>query len=223
MANATAPSMNAMVDTITDAVETAIARSNAPSGPPRFMLQSAVRRALRDINERRTPLRRSNGVRTADSARRSSPRTPSLQFAPGTGPTHGAAMFVRRLGAPPSLLPRPPTPHPSALPRPSPSMTMMLPPVPSAVAAPWTEGGGTMAGRRGTPLASNSNTGAEAWPPGFAYDLDVVLPPPPPLPRGSSYADAAANRPRRGALPPGTALGARFASPPTPGEAAPHL
>jgi len=65
MANATAPSMNAMVDTITDAVETAIARSNAPSGPPRFMLQSAVRRALRDINERRTPLRRSNGVRTA--------------------------------------------------------------------------------------------------------------------------------------------------------------
>ena len=179
MANATAPSMNAMVDTITDAVETAIARSNAPSGHPRFMLQSAVRRALRDINERHTPLRRSNGVRTADSARRSSPRTPSLQFAPGTGPTHGAAMFVRRLGAPPSLLPRPPTPHPSALPRPSPSMTMMLPPVPSAVAAPWTEGGGTMAGRRGTPLASNSNAGAEAWPPGFAYDLDVVRPPPP--------------------------------------------
>ena len=100
MANATAPSMNAMVDTITDAVETAIARSNAPSGPPRFMLQSAVHRELRDINERRTPLRRSNGVRTADSARRSSPRTPSLQFAPGTGPTHGATMFVRRLGAP---------------------------------------------------------------------------------------------------------------------------
>ena len=145
MANTTAPSMNAMVDTITDAVETAIARSNAPSVPPRFMLQSAVCRALRDINERRTLLRRSNGVRTADSARRSSPRTPSLQFAPGTGPTHGAAMFVRRLGAPPSLLPRPPTPHPSALPRPSPSMTMMLPPVPSAVAAPWTVGGGTMA------------------------------------------------------------------------------
>ncbi|KAG2626381.1 hypothetical protein PVAP13_3KG351281 [Panicum virgatum] len=83
--------MNAMVDTITDAVETAIVRSNAPSGPPRFMLQSAVRRALRDINERRTPLRRSNGVRTADSARRSSPRTPSLQFAPGTGPTHVVA------------------------------------------------------------------------------------------------------------------------------------
>ncbi|KAG2621673.1 hypothetical protein PVAP13_3NG315100 [Panicum virgatum] len=80
--------MNAMVDTITDAVETAIARSNAPSGPPRFMLQSAVRRALRDINEHRTPLRRSNGVLTADSARRSSPRTPSLQFALGTGPTH---------------------------------------------------------------------------------------------------------------------------------------
>ncbi|KAG2619811.1 hypothetical protein PVAP13_3NG145601 [Panicum virgatum] len=84
--------MNAMVDTITDAVETTIAHSNAPSGPPRFMLQSAVRRALRDINERRTPLRRSNGVRTADSSRRSSPRTPSLQFAPGTGPMHGAAI-----------------------------------------------------------------------------------------------------------------------------------
>ena len=49
--------MNAMVDTITDAVESAIARSNAAGGPPRFMLQSAVRRALRDINERRAPLR----------------------------------------------------------------------------------------------------------------------------------------------------------------------
>ena len=33
MANATAPSMNAMVDTITDAVETAIARNNAPKWP----------------------------------------------------------------------------------------------------------------------------------------------------------------------------------------------
>jgi hypothetical protein len=49
--------MNAMVDTITDAVESAIARSNAAGGPSRFMLQSAVRRALRDINERRAPLR----------------------------------------------------------------------------------------------------------------------------------------------------------------------
>jgi len=57
MANPTAPSMNAMVDTITDAVESAIARSNAAGGPPRFMLQSAVHRALRDINEWRAPLR----------------------------------------------------------------------------------------------------------------------------------------------------------------------
>ena len=57
MANPKVPTMNAMVDTITDAVESAIARSNAAGGPPRFMLQSVVRRALRDINERRALLR----------------------------------------------------------------------------------------------------------------------------------------------------------------------
>ena len=101
MVNPTAPSMNAMVDTITDAIESAIARSNARGRPPRFMLQSAIRCALRDINDRRAPFRRFNGVRTNSGGRRSSPSSPSLQFAPGACPMHGAAMFVRRLGAPP--------------------------------------------------------------------------------------------------------------------------
>ena len=75
MANAIAPSMNATVDTITDAVESAIVRNNAPGRPPCFMLQSAVRCALRDINDRRAPLRRFNGVRTNSGGHRSSPIT----------------------------------------------------------------------------------------------------------------------------------------------------
>ena len=75
MANPTTPSMNAMVDTITDAVESAIARSNAPGRPPCFMLQSAVRCALRDINDRRAPLRHFNGVSTNSGGRRLSPIT----------------------------------------------------------------------------------------------------------------------------------------------------
>ena len=51
-----------------------------------------------------------------------------------------------------------------------------------------------MAGRRGTPLLPNSSAGTEAWPPGFAYDLDVILPPVPPPSRSLSFADVAANR-----------------------------
>ena len=175
-----------MVDTITDSVESVIARNNAAGGPPRFMLQSAVHHALCDINKRRAPLRRFNGVRPDDSARRSLPRTPMLQFALGVCPTHGAAMFVRHLGTPPSSLARPPTPHQSALPWPSPSL--MLPPqVPQAIAAHW----------------NDNSAGAEAWPPAFAYGLDIALPCAPPLPPGTSFADVA----RRNALPPVEALG----------------
>ena len=55
------PSMNAMVDSITDAVENAIIRGNQSGGVRRFMVQGAVRRALRDIQHQRIPLRRSNG------------------------------------------------------------------------------------------------------------------------------------------------------------------
>ena len=70
-------------------------------------------------------------------------------------------MFVRRLGNPPS----PPTPHPAALQRPSPSL-MLPPPVPPVVAAPWNGGGDSMTGSRGAPLVTNSDGGAGVWPPG---------------------------------------------------------
>ena len=43
------PSMNAMVDSITDAVENAIIHGNQSGGVRRFMVQGAVCRALRDI------------------------------------------------------------------------------------------------------------------------------------------------------------------------------
>src|SRR6185312_5019841 len=55
------PFMNAMVDSITDAVENAIIRGNQSGGVRRFMVQGVVRRALRDIQHQRIPLRRSNG------------------------------------------------------------------------------------------------------------------------------------------------------------------
>ncbi|CAN6313747.1 unnamed protein product [Urochloa humidicola] len=50
MTTSNIPSMNAMVDSITDAVETAIIRGNHSGGVRRFMVQGAVRRALRDIH-----------------------------------------------------------------------------------------------------------------------------------------------------------------------------
>jgi len=219
MANAIAPSMNATVDTITDAVESAIVRNNAPGRPPRFMLQRAVCRALRDINDRRAPLCRFNGVRTNSGGRRSSPSSPSLQFAPSACPTPGAAMFVRRLGAPSSSLQRPPMPHPSALPMP---LLTRPPPVPPAVAQHWNRGGGLMAGRRDAPSILNRDAGAEAWPPGFAYDLNVAIPPTT-LAFGRSYtAMAADGRPNQSRLSNAAALGDSFISSPVGGEAAPH-
>ena len=44
------PSMKVMVDSITDAVENAIIRGNQSGGVRHFMVQGAVRRALRDIH-----------------------------------------------------------------------------------------------------------------------------------------------------------------------------
>nr|TKW14981.1 hypothetical protein SEVIR_5G202300v2 [Setaria viridis] len=82
--------MNAMVDSITDVVETAILRGHHAGGLRRYMLQGAVRRALHDIHHHRTPPRRFHGIRTEErGGHHSSPRPESmLQFAPGVCPTH---------------------------------------------------------------------------------------------------------------------------------------
>jgi hypothetical protein len=65
--------MNAMVDTITNAVETMFTDRHV-AGPPRYVIQSTIHRALRDIDAGRAPLRRFSGVCTVAGARRSSPR-----------------------------------------------------------------------------------------------------------------------------------------------------
>jgi hypothetical protein len=59
--------MNAMVDTIRNAVESMFTGRHI-AGPPCFVIQSIVRRALRDIVVGRAPLRRFNGVRTVAGA-----------------------------------------------------------------------------------------------------------------------------------------------------------
>ena len=72
-----------------------------------------------------------------------------------------------------------------------------------------------MATRGGAPPLPNRIANAEMWPTGFAYDLDVTLPPPPPLTGPCSYADLAANRRhglRQNVVPLGNALGADFVS-----------
>ncbi|CAD6244629.1 unnamed protein product [Miscanthus lutarioriparius] len=166
------------------------------------MLQGAIRRVLRDISDRHIPPRLFHGVRTGGSSGHYlSPRPESmLQHSPGVCPTHGPAMFVRRMGVPPETLPRPP-------------MTLLPPPPPlssTALALPWKGGAGSMAVRHGAPPLPNHSAGTEAWPPGFAYDLDVALPPPPPPSGPRSYADVTANHRqglRQNALPLENALG----------------
>jgi hypothetical protein len=217
------PSMNAMVDSITDAVECAIARGlDHPGGVRRFMFQGAVRHALRDIHDHHTPLRRFNGVRPGGgrpSSPRPVPRSSRLQFAPGICSTHGHAMFVRRVRVSSEL-----SPMPSSLPRPS--MTLLPPPPnpPPPLTMPWNGGGGLMAERRGASSLPYRSAGMEMWSTGFGYDLDVALPSPalppigPPLNRGCSYADVAVARPTQ-RLPPRNAIGAGFASSSNEGEA----
>ena len=130
------PYMNTMVDSITDAVKNAIIRGNQSGGVRRFMVQGAVRRALRDIQHQRIPLRRSNG----HHERRS--------------PAPGPVLYIRDTGMAP------------------------LPPVaPMPLAPPRNDSGGAMAGRRGAPPFPTSDVDAEKWPPGFAYDINVALPP----------------------------------------------
>jgi hypothetical protein len=169
------PSMNVMVDTITKAMEEMFTNRNV-AGPPRYVIQSTVRWALRDIDAGRAPLRRFNGVRTVAGARRYSPRL--IQYAPSVCLRHiSAATFARRIdGAPSTPMSQPPMSSPNAFSLPTPSST-----VPPEVAAHW----------------NGSAAGARGWPPGFAYDLDTALPrastATPPL---RSYANVTAATPR---------------------------
>ena len=77
------PSMNAMVDSITDTVENAIICGNQSGGVHRFMVQGAVRPALRDIHHQRIPLRCSNSHQER--------RSPAL----------GTVLYIRDAGTPP--------------------------------------------------------------------------------------------------------------------------
>ncbi|CAO2205974.1 unnamed protein product [Urochloa humidicola] len=191
MTTSNIPSMNTMVDSITNAVETAIICGNHSGGVRRFMMQGAVRRALRDIHFNRIPTRRSTGHRER--------RSLALQAAPST------------TTAPPLVsLPLTRSPRMTAPPPPAAPMTTTPPLVMSMPLTPPRNRVGTMAARRGVPPFFNSNDDAEMWPPGFAYDLNVtppssLLPSPP-----RSYADVASNR--RTVLPSGSALGAGFVS-----------
>ena len=173
MTSPNVPSMNAMVDSITDAVENAIIRGNQSGGVSRFMVQGAVRRALCDIHNHRIPSRRSNGHREHRSSALQIAQTPAL------------VRNVERAPPPPSVAP-----------------LQLLP--------PRNGGDGTMAARRAAPLFPNRDADAERWPPGFAYDISVV--PPPPLlhllPR--SLADIVTHG--RNNLPSGSTLGAGFVS-----------
>ena len=182
MASLPVPSMNAKVDAITDAVEAAIAQgNNHPGGVRRFILQGAICRALRDIAERRIAPHRFHGAGPNAGGRpttpRPVPRSSRLQYAVAS-------------------------PKPSSLSTPSSSMLPLSPthrmPAPTQ---PWNGGGGFMAGRRDATTLPKTDFSMAAWPSGFAYDLNVVLPQPVLPPIGTaptrtapSYADIAANR-----------------------------
>ena len=78
-----------------------------------------------------------------------------------------------------------------------------------------------MAALHDAPSVLNRDTGADAWPPGFAYDLNVAIPPTT-LAFGRSYtAMAADGRPNQSRLSNAAALGDSFISSPVGGEAAP--
>jgi hypothetical protein len=214
------PSMNAMVDSITDAVESAIHRGHHVGGLRRFMLQGAIRRALRDISDHRIPPHHFHDIHIGGSSGHRSSPCPELAllFAPGVCPTHGPTMFVRHVGA---------SPLPSTSLRPP---TMLLPPPPplpsTTLALSWNGGGGSMAAHCGAPPLPNHSAGAEAWLPGFTYDLNIALPPAPPPTHLLSYADVAANRRQglhRNVLPLGNTLRARFVSSSDEEGAVPHL
>ena len=154
--------MNAMVDTITDAVEIAIAReSTHQGGVRRFALQGAVRRALRDIHDHRTPLHRKNG----DRGHGCSPMPPGQrQYATGICPRHGPAVFVRRLEAamPPPVVPKTPAiPKIPTAPRPLERTLLSFMPRPRS-------------GSGGAPPLTAARVGSSTWPPGLLEELAAV-------------------------------------------------
>ncbi|OQU93278.1 hypothetical protein SORBI_3001G512666 [Sorghum bicolor] len=106
--------MNAKVDAITDAVEAAIARgNNHPGGVRRFILQGAIRGALRDISDRRIAPRRLYGAGPNAGGRpttsRPVPRLSRLEFATGVCPRHGPTTWWHHGWTPwrPSVLRQP--------------------------------------------------------------------------------------------------------------------
>ena len=83
-----------------------------------------------------------------------------------------------------------------------------------------------MAMHRGAPPLFYHSIGAEMWPVGFVYDLDVMLPPAHPPNWTLSYADMATNRCRglcQTTLPLGNALRAGYVSSSNEEEAVPRL
>jgi len=126
------PSMNAMVDSITDAVESALHRGQTAGGLRRHMLQSAIRRVLRDIHAQRIPPRHFNGIHTKGSGGRR-PSTPQL---------------------PPRWTPRPSSTLPPHM---APALLLLPPPPPLSspvLACPRNGGGGPLASSHGAPLHS---------------------------------------------------------------------
>ncbi|CAO2187344.1 unnamed protein product [Urochloa humidicola] len=137
-----------MVNSITDAVENAIIRGNQSVGVHRFMVQGAVRRALRDIHLQRIPPRRSSGPRER--------RSPALRRPPGPvllarrtvmAPPLASLLLAKSIGMTPSPQMAQMTPTP-------PLVTLML-------LTPPRNRVGTMAARRRVPPFFNSNNDAE--------------------------------------------------------------
>jgi hypothetical protein len=141
--------MNAMVNSITDEVESAIHRGHTSGGLRRYMLRASFA-VLFGISPTIASLLVAStwcAQRVATAIVRLHTYFLPLSFAPGVYP------MVRRLGPSPATLPPPPA----------------------------TGHGGPVAARRTTPAISTHGTSMDPWKPSFAYDFDIVFPPPPPL------------------------------------------
>ncbi|KAG2564918.1 hypothetical protein PVAP13_7NG109690 [Panicum virgatum] len=89
-------------------------------------------------------------------------------------------------------------------------MAAQPPATPSMSFPPTNRSGGAMPARHGAPPFPNRDADAERWPPGFAYDISVVPPPPPLHLLSRSLSDVVSHG--RHDLPSGSALGAGFVS-----------